>query len=67
MAEFVNSIMRKCKQNKMRALQYLEHCIHCCYDNNDIEVISHCWVGRREEYTHHCLDCDCRYVTGISS
>lgn len=36
MVEFANSIMRRCQQNKMAALQYLEHCIHCCYDNNDV-------------------------------
>lgn len=36
MSDFANAIMCRCKSDKMRALQYLEHCIRCCYSHNDI-------------------------------
>lgn len=36
MADFANRIMYRCRQDKMSALQYLEHCIRCCYHYNDI-------------------------------
>ena len=36
MADFANSIMVRCRHNKMSALQYLEHCIRSCYRHNDI-------------------------------
>ena len=40
MADFANSIMYRCKQNKMSALQYLEHCIRSCYRNNDVDGVN---------------------------
>lgn len=40
MADFANSIMYRCKQNKMSALQYLEHCIRCRYKYNDSDGVN---------------------------
>ena len=40
MADFANSIMYRCRQNKMAALQYLEHCIRCCYNHNDVDGVN---------------------------
>lgn len=46
-------------------VRFTDICPFC--KSNHTEVISHCWVGKYEEHTHHCIDCDGRYVTGISS
>lgn len=35
MADFANSIMARCRHDKILALQYLEHCIRSCYRHND--------------------------------
>ena len=39
MEDFAKNIMCRCRQNKMSALQYLEHCIRC-YSHNDIDGVN---------------------------
>lgn len=36
MEEFATSILNRHRGDVMRSLQYLEHCIRCCYQHRDI-------------------------------
>lgn len=40
MEDFANSTMSRCRYDKMRAVQYLEHCIRCCYIHNDVDGVN---------------------------
>jgi hypothetical protein len=39
MEAFAETILAKHRGDVMRSLQYLEHCIKCCYQHNDIAGI----------------------------
>lgn len=39
MEDFANSILYRCGNDAMRAIQYLEHCIKACYGHNDMSGV----------------------------